>query len=767
MLAAVLSGFVVALLAPAVTRLAGRFGGRMLALLPAALTVYFLAYLPRVTTGQAVVTSRSWVPALGTQLSFYLDALSLPFVLVVTAIGSVVMVYSDGYLPAHPQLGRFYALLTAFMATMLGLVLSGNLITLVVFWELTSLASYFLIGFDHANERARAAALQALIVTGIGGLALLLGVLLLGRVTGTLELSQLSQRSGALRSDPHYHAIVALLFLGTFTKSAQVPFHFWLPSAMVAPTPVSAYLHSATMVKAGVYLLARLSPILGGTLFWTSILTVVGALTFLTGAWIAFHARDLKHLFAQSTVSVLGALTLLLGLGTPRAATAAITYLLAHALYKSALFLVSGAIEHATGVRDVNSLGGLRNAMPVTTIAALLSALSMTGLPPLLGFHAKEALYDAVRHSGSWALVLTSITVLSAALSFAAALVAIVGPFFGPPTATPRRPHEVQLSMWSGPILLGITSLLLGLFPTFADRMLIAPAAASILGQPLQHEPAPSHGPDTTFLLSVLSMGFGWFLYSARTIVTAALSKWSRHFPRATDGFGLFLAALKRLAEFQTKYIQSGILRHYVLVILGTLLAAAGFVFADRAGWPPGTFRWPRVGLVEWVTAAMILGAALTATLSPSRLGAVAALGFVGYGVALVYIEFGAPDLAMTQFLIETLSVVLFVMVFRQLPTFAYFSSPASRVRDLIMALAFGTAMALLVLAATAIPPSRVLTDYFAHNSVTRAHGRNIVNVILVDFRALDTLGEITVLSASALGVYALLRLRTTGRRAP
>ncbi|MFB3140368.1 MAG: proton-conducting transporter membrane subunit, partial [Candidatus Acidiferrales bacterium] len=390
---AVLSGFVMALAAPWLHRIARSTSGWVLALFPLALTVYFAGQAGRVAAGEVLAVSIDWVPSLGIALSFYLDGLSLLFALLISGIGALVVVYAGGYLAGHAHLGRFYAFLLMFLASMLGLVLANNVITLFVFWELTSVSSYLLIGFEHEREAARQAALQALLVTGLGGLALLAGLLLLGQAGGSMELSELLTRGEAIQAHPFYAPILLLILAGAFTKSAQFPFHFWLPSAMEAPTPVSAYLHSATMVKAGIYLLARFNPVLGGTELWFYIVTAAGAATMLVGAYLAFQQSDLKRILAYSTMSALGMMVLLLGLGTELAVKAAIVSILVHALYKGALFLVAGAVEHETGTRDVDRLGGLRRAMPITAAAAALAALSMAGLPPLFGFIGKEMVY--------------------------------------------------------------------------------------------------------------------------------------------------------------------------------------------------------------------------------------------------------------------------------------------------------------------------------------------------------------------------------------
>ena len=441
MIVAVLSGFVLALLAPSLYRVSARWAGWVFSLFPAVLALYFLSHMDGVVAGEAVRVTYPWVPAMGLQLSFNLDGLGLLFALAITVVGTLIITYAGSYLKGHPSLPRFYLFILMFMASMLGVVLSDNLIALFVFWELTSVTSYFLIGFEHDKDTARAAALQALLVTGIGGLALMAGALLMGQIGGSFEISALAADSAGLQSHRLYPLVLVLVFAGAFTKSAQVPFHFWLPSAMEAPTPVSAYLHSATMVKAGIYLLARFSPVLGGSDLWLYVVTSFGAVTMLVSAYQALHQTDLKKILAYSTVSVLGTLTLLIGLGSKLAIQAAMVFLVAHILYKAALFLVAGSIDHETGTRDIRQLGGLRKTMPIICAGAAVGALSMAGLPPFFGFVGKEALYEALTHDN---VLVTVVGVLTSMLLFAVAWLAGSGRFPGtrptPPSIPTIRP---------------------------------------------------------------------------------------------------------------------------------------------------------------------------------------------------------------------------------------------------------------------------------------------------------------------------------------
>jgi multicomponent Na+:H+ antiporter subunit A len=533
---------------------------------------------------------------------------------------------------------------------------------------------------------------------------------------------------------------------------------------MEAPTPTSAYLHSATMVKAGVYLLARLSPVLGGTEVWTLAVGGVGAVTMLLAAYQALGQTDLKRLLAYSTVSALGTLVLLLGVGTPLAVQGALVFLLAHALYKGALFLVAGALDHETGTRDVERLRGLRRLMPITAAAGGLAALSMAGLPPLFGFIGKELFYAATLEApraGAW---LAAAAVLSSMALVAAAVLVGVQPFFGPKLPTPEQPHEAPLSLWLGPVVLAGLGAALGLWPQAAAAV-VEPATAGVLGQPATVNLALWHGWSPALALSAVTLVGGLALYAG----VGRLRRTAAGAARALGGglpnwYDAALAGLNALAVAQTRILQNGYLRYYLLTSILATVGVVGYALV-RGGVGPGPARGPELRFYDVAVAALILLAALAAVRATSRLAAVAALGVVGYGVALVYVLYGAPDLAMTQVLIETLTVVLFVLVLYHLPQFTILTSGASRVRDALVALTAGGLMTMLVLVATRTPTEPRASAYYAAHAVTEAHGRNVVNTILVDFRALDTLGEITVLSLAAVGVYALLKLRAGGER--
>lgn len=723
-----------------------------------ALTVYFARHVPTVALGKTFHVQWKWAPTLGVNLSFTLDGLSLLFALLICGIGALVMIYAGGYMAGRPYLGRFFALLLLFMVSMLGLVLADNLLLLYVFWELTSLCSYFLIGFENERAKARAAALQALLVTGGGGLALLAGVILLRQMGGSWEISALLHESDALRSHSLYTAALVLILCGAYTKSAQFPFHFWLPGAMEAPTPVSAYLHSATMVKAGVYLLARLSPALGGSNVWLVSVAGAGGVTMLVGAWLALTQSDLKRILAYTTVSSLGMLMFLLGLGETLAIRAAMAYLLGHALYKGALFFVAGAVDHETGTRDLAHLSGLGRVMPFTALAAGVAALSMAGLPPLFGFIAKELSYEATLHAPAAILATATAVVVNILVVAAAGLVGF-RPFFGKARSTPRPAHEAPFNLLLGPLLLSGASIAFGLWPEWGADGLVSAASASILARPETIHLALWHGLTPAFALSVLTLACGIGVYAERGLIEKAWSLWGSAANWGPAGwYELALNGLNALALGQTRLLQSGYLRYYLMITMAATVGLVGYVLVGR-GELTTTVDWRDVRLYEVGLVVLMLLAVLTALLSEGRLTAIAALGVVGYSVALVFVLFGAPDLAMTQFLVETLTVILFVLVFYHLPESRIVSGKVARWRDAVLAITVGALMSTLVL--VGIPENyQPISTYFEENSVALGHGRNVVNVLLVDFRAFDTLGEITVLSVAAVGVYALLKLR-------
>ncbi len=762
MLFAVLSIFVGAALAPLVVRLFGRAAGWVLGLLPLGVFVFFARQVPEVAEGNTLREAYSWFPSLEVPLSFYLDGLSLLFALLVTGIGSLIVVYAGGYLAHHEYLGRFYVQLLAFMGAMLGLVVADNVIVFFIFFELTSLTSYLLIGFYHTEEASRVAARKALIVTGGGGLALLAGLVLLYQVTGTLEFSQMLALGDVVQGHPYYLAIFILVCVGAFTKSAQFPFHFWLPAAMAGPTPVSAYLHSATMVKAGVFLLARLLPVLGGTAVWTGTLGLFGGFTMLMSAWLALHYTDLKQILAYTTVMVLGLLTMLLGVGTTEAITAMVTFTVVHALYKGGLFMMAGSIDHETGTRDVLELGGLRSAMPYTMVGGVATGLSMAGIPPLFGFIGKEVTYEAALHVESWGLLLLGVSILANVALVGAGLVVGLKPFFGEVKgAFTREPHEAPVSMWLGPLVLGGLGLAFGVYPALVDHSVLQAAQAGILQESHELHLALWHGINPALIASLVTFALGFALYATweRVQPSAVMQILGRAFGEGPGrGFERGLYGTARLSKGVTQFFQNGEFRRYLFAIFTAfiVLVGGGLVAEATVGWPSiqGTVRY-----YEGALAGLIILSALVAVRTLNRFVAILALSVGGYGVALLYLLFGAPDLAMTQFAVETLTLILLVIVIVHLPGIGQEEPLSVRLRDGLVACGCGALLTVLMSLIVNMPMDLRVSEYLAESSYVEAQGHNIVNVILVDFRAVDTMGEITVLVIAALGVYVLMRM--------
>ncbi|AZM96748.1 putative monovalent cation/H+ antiporter subunit A [Vreelandella venusta] len=757
---AVLMGFVLAASSPLLNRWFGERTSLVLALFPALMAAWLFSQAAAVMSEGPLLLEWAWVPSLGISLSFLLDGLSLLFGLLITVIGTLVLIYAGGYLKGHADIARFHLALVAFMASMLGLVLADGLLTLFVFWELTSITSYLLIGFNHTDIEARKSARQGLFVTVAGGLALMAGLVLLGQASGSWSFYEIGQMESELRENSLYTPMLICLLLGAFTKSAQFPFHFWLPNAMAAPTPVSAYLHSATMVKAGIYLLARLHPELGGTALWVGILSIVGAITMLTGAFLAIHHTNIKKLLAYSTIMALGTLTMLLGIGSEYAMTAFVTFLLAHSMYKGALFMVAGILDHETGTKDVTAMGGLKSAMPITAVIAFVAALSLAGVPPLFGFIGKELMLEAALGAERFDVLLALFAFLAAILTIAVAAIIAFRPFYGRQIETPKTPHEAPLSMLVGPSLLALGSLLLGLAPALLGAgALLTSAATAVVGEPLQVSLSLWYGVNMALIMSIASLGLGFLLFKRWDSVRcklAMLAPLMRHGPEA--GYEGFMNGIVRFSEWQTRLLQNGYMRNYILVMLVVLIALIGNSILVRHA--PQLVLALDVRFHEVIVAGTMVMGALFATISRSRLGAVVSVGIMGFSIALIFILFSAPDLGITQLLVETMTVILLVLVLFRLPRFSNLSTTLERIRDGAVAAMMGILIFLLIMTAWSINQFEPISMYMIENSAPLAYGRNIVNVILVDYRALDTLGEMFVLALAAIGVIAMLKLR-------
>ncbi|MGF9692948.1 putative monovalent cation/H+ antiporter subunit A [Rhizobium sp. 0TCS1.26] len=761
--------FIAAIAAPAVTRALGHHAAWILALAPAAAFLYFAGYLPDIAAGEVVTGGYAWVPSLNLSFSWFIDGLSLTFALLITGIGTLIVLYAGGYMKGHPQQGRFFSFILLFMGAMLGLVLSDSFLMLFVYWELTSITSFLLIGFDHERPAARRAALQALVITGGGGLCLLAGLVFLWNISGVTQLSLLVHLGDGLRQSPFYLATLLLVLGGCFTKSAQFPFHAWLPNAMEAPTPVSAYLHSATMVKAGVYLLMRLSPTLGGTPAWEILLPFFGGVTLIAGACLALRQTDLKLMLAYTTMASLGLMVMLTGFGSEHAVPAAVLYLVAHSLFKGALFMVAGLVDHEAGTRDVTRLGGLRRAMPLTFAAALLAALSMAGLPLFFGFLAKEEIYYALAAGDLRSILFTCVAVIGNALMFAVAFAVALKPFLGPPVETPKHAHEGPVLLWLGPVVLAVLGLAAGLFSSVAHRYVSSPMTSAI--RDTQTEVTISTIPHLglPLLLSVITVALGALIYlqlsRVRAMMVRVVDGAGPGPDRAFDGL---VAGLVRLSVAVTRFVQPGRLEVYVTVTF-ILLALTLLVPPVVWGELPDMPAWPSdVMIHEYAFLALALIGVGAVLWAKNRLTAIVSLGIQGFAVAVIFLLFGAPDLSFTQFMVETLSVVILALVMTRLRLLPSDHRPLGQMLgDAAIALACGTGFALLLLKSTQGAFDNRLTDFFNAYSKVIAHGANVVNVIIVDFRGTDTLGEIAVVMITGLSILALIRLRSTGAARP
>lgn len=760
---AVLAPFAAAVVAPILTRWFKHNAAWPLAIVPGLIFLHFAGFIGPVSEGQTFVASMAWAPSYGVNFSVYVDGLSTLFALLISGIGTFIILYAGGYLKGHPQQGRFFSFLFMFMGAMLGLVLCNNLISLFIFWELTSITSFLLIGFDHLRAASRRAAVQALVVTGGGGLVLLAGFIVIINATGEIEMSVLLSSPDIIKDSGLYVPIFLLVLGGAFTKSAQFPFHFWLPNAMEAPTPVSAYLHSATMVKAGVYLLMRVHPLLGDTALWTTVLPLFGGITLLVGTILAVRMTDLKLMLAYTTVASLGLLVMLTGTSHEKALEGAVLYLLAHSLFKGALFMVAGTIDHEAGTRDITKLGGLRSAMPITFVAACLAALSMAGLPPFIGFIAKEVLYY-----GTWGwlelgLPITVTAVIGNSLMLVIAAAVAIKPFFGPKVDTPKHAHEGPVLLFAGPVFLSVTGLGLALIAHTTGVLFVGPTLSSLLGEfksiDLHLWPTKINAP---LILSVITIGLGLALFTQldrlRAIIAGILAAigWG-----PDKGFDQFVSGVVGFSAWITRHLQTGKMHTYMMLTFGfTALAVLlpGFLTNSLPAMP----KMPEYRFYEWGIFFIAILGLIAVLIAKTRLTAIVSLGIQGFAVALIFMMFGAPDLSFTQFMVETLSVVILALVMTRLNLSPrdHRTAPAALGTGVIAA-AVGLGLTLTLLAITQQPFDSRLSEFFTEYSRSIAHGRNIVNVILVDFRGVDTLGEIAVVVLAGLCVLALIRVRT------
>ena len=733
--------------------------------------VLTISLYPSVVADGVLYNKIEWLPTLGLNLTLRMDGFAWLFTLLISGIGLLVVIYTRYYISPEDPVRRFYLYFLAFTGSMLGVVLSGNLVLLVVFWELTSIFSFLLVGYWHQNQAARDGARMALTITGIGGLALLAGVLLVGEIVGSYDLDRVLEAGDAIRAHSLYTPALVLILLGALTKSAQFPFQFWLPNAMAAPTPVSAYLHSATMVKAGVFLMARLWPVLSGTPEWFLIVGLAGMISFVLGAYLAMFQQDLKGLLAYSTISHLGLITLLLSLGSPLGAVAAIFHMFNHATFKASLFMAAGIIDHESGTRDLRRLSGLFRYMPVTGTLATVAAAAMAGVPLLNGFLSKEMFFaEAVeKHASSWVdTVAPYAAVLGSALAVTYSMRLIHSIFLGePPESYPRQPHEPPFWMRFPVMFLVFACLVVGILPGVTVGPFLHVAAFSVLGpETPEYSLAIWHGFTLPLAMSLVALAAGAVLYllvgdylenSERALVLGRI-----------EGRRLFERVMVAISWRGARYIEANLgtrrLQQQMRLLVAFAIAAAllpllsGLDFLGGGSTADPAF----VGL--WAVG-MVCAVAAAQQAKFHRLAALVLLGGTGLVTCVTFVWLSAPDLAATQFVVEIVTTVLILLGLRWLPKRTEgllepkgVAARLRRFRDLATAIVAGIGMAAISYAVMTRTPPATIADFFIEKAYSEGGGRNVVNVILVDFRGFDTMGEITVLGIVAITVFALLR---------
>ena len=720
-----------------------------------------MTHLPAVMAGELVTARLDWIPLLGLNVTLMLDGLGFFFAMLILGIGLLIIAYARFYLSREDNMGEFFTYLLLFQGAMVGIVLSDNILLLLVFWELTSLSSFLLIGYWKHLPEGRQGARMALTVTGMGGLAMIGGMLLLGQIVGSYDLSVILQNRDLIQASPMYLPALILILLGCFTKSAQFPFHFWLPHAMSAPTPVSAYLHSATMVKAGIFLMARMWPVLSGTPEWFMIVTTAGLITMVLGAVIALFKHDLKSLLAFSTVSHLGLITMLLGTGTAFGAMAAMFHILNHATFKAALFMSAGIIDHEAHTRDIRRLGGLRHLMPVTFVIASLAALSMAGIPLLNGFLSKEMMLEEATHTALFGMPLLVPVMATIGSLFSAAYCFrfISHTFLGPQRDDyPATPHDPPVGLWLPPAILVVLVVAIGVAPFLAEPF-IKVVTASVLGDAAELPKAYIkiwHGLVPALYMSMIAVVGGLLML---LIFKPALGVWDKAArPEAKHIFDAVIASAVSLARRIIAPLHDGAFTRYAAIMAVTVVAvgyhawATGTVGAPTRSVQPANF----VQIAGWLM--LVAATCGLVVLHRNRLLSLILIGIVGLVVSVGFVFFSAPDLAMTQLTVEVVTIILLLLALNFLPNHTPVeSSVLRRVRDGTVAVAAGLGAAALsyhYLLRDTVAPS--ISDFHLANSYKGGGGTNVVNVILVDFRGFDTYGEIIVLGIAALIIYAL-----------
>lgn len=735
------------------------FSASLAPLIALGLLIY---HLPIIFAGETVFYHQEWLPLLGMNLSLRLDGLGMMFGLLITGIGLLVILYARYYLAENDSLGKLYGLLQIFMMAMLGIVLSDNILLMFVFWELTSLSSFLLISYWSIKSDARKGARMALMITGGGGLALLAGALMLGNIVGSFNLSVILASGDIIRAHSLYPVALILVLLGAFTKSAQFPFHFWLPHAMSAPTPVSAYLHSATMVKAGVFLLARMYPALAGTDLWFYIVTATGLTTLVFGAYTALFKHDLKGLLAFSTISHLGLITMLFGLNSQLGAIAGLFHIINHATFKASLFMAAGIIDHETGSRDMRRINGMWRYMPVTATVAMVAASAMAGVPLLNGFLSKEMFFAETLHLetlGHFAWAVPLLATLAGIFAVAYSYRFIHDVFFnGEPVDLPKfPPHEAPPYMIVPMAVLVILCVLVGTLPNFTVAPFLEAASLAVIGAEIpDYKIAIWHGFNLPLMMSFIALAGGLLLYYQRKGLFAFYERQYRRDEKIV--FEARVQRSVRMAQAFTTRLENGSLQRYMALFVGMAIVAAGTELWPLASFTGSVAAAPVDGVSVLATLVLIVGAIGTVIIHHNRFAALLMLSVVGLIVALIFVRFSAPDLALTQLSVEVVTIVLMMLSLYFLPQVSPSESSRLRIsRDILLAGGGALGMGLLTWAVLT-RPYETIAHYYLANSVSGGGGTNVVNVILVDFRGFDTLGEITVLAIAAVGIFVMLR---------
>ncbi|MCL6574166.1 MAG: Na+/H+ antiporter subunit A, partial [Bacillus sp. (in: Bacteria)] len=766
---AVLAPFLLAIFVPILFKLFRSIHtGWFVLVLPVFLFAFFTRFISVTKQGETIIESASWIPSLQIGIDFYVDGLGLLFALLITGIGSLVVLYSVFYLSKEKEkLNQFYVFLLLFMGAMLGVVLSDNLIVLYMFWEFTSLSSFLLIGYWNDRERSRYGAQKSLLITVLGGLSMLGGFVMLNFMGGTFSIRELIAQSGTLIDHPLFIPAMLLILLGAFTKSAQFPFHIWLPSAMEAPTPVSAYLHSATMVKAGIYLVARFSPVFAESGVWLWVVSIVGLVTLFWGSFSAVKQTDLKALLAYSTVSQLGLIMSLLGLGAAAlhyenlddniymvATVAAIFHLINHATFKGSLFMVAGIIDHETGTRDIRKLGGLMHFMPITFTIAVIGSFSMAGLPPFNGFLSKEMFFTGminvvqlnIFNMETWGILFPVVAWIASVFTFIYCMILVFKTFTGKVQLEKleKKPHEAPIGLLISPVILASLVIIFGIFPNLLSASLIEPAVSSIQPTLADHEFHVHisfwHGWKTELWMTIGVVLFGTLLY-------LNYSKWRGLYDKLPESFSLntlydrLLYLLDKWTNSLSEKVMTGSIRSYLVYILMFFFLALGISLFQKNAFRLDYDNLAPIGIYELILSLVLVIGAISILFAKSRLTSIILLGAVGYTVSLFYVLFRAPDLALTQLVIETISVALFLLCFYHLPKIFRIKEKRMgfRLYRAIISIGVGVVITLVALSSHSQKLFDPISSFYLKNAYTEAGGKNVVNVILVDFRGLDT----------------------------